>query len=320
MASEEHKTLANYLKNVHSTLRKSSTQNGPNKAWLEHCAKKDVLAKYAYCMEKLATTHWEANCASDTSEATSRIQWTADFCYNYFLNKQYLEFNAKETLIAEKINVVLEEEHFSNPVHFIDVGSCYNPFRDYNFLKVLPIDLSPANNTVLQCDFLYVPVGTETIINDCEVKQIKSSSFHVVAFCYLLEYIPGSNLRILACEKAYSLLKPGGLLVISTPDSKHVGANSKLMKCWRYTLACLGFTRIKYEKFKHMHCMAFRKSLHKDVAVRWAKLHKEPYMEYAIHIPQDFNEEDSSKTSPTNKLETNVEDFQELPFFTTVEE
>ncbi|XP_028158620.1 S-adenosylmethionine sensor upstream of mTORC1 [Ostrinia furnacalis] len=314
MASEEHKELASYLKNVHSKLRKASAKNGSDRAWLDHCANKDVLETYAHCMEKLATTHWTTNCASDTSGATSRIQWTADFCFDYFLNEQYMRFKAKERNIAEKNNLVQDEdEHFSNPVHFLDVGSCYNPFKVYEYLNVFAIDLCPANNSVLQCDFLNVLVGAETIINNCEVKQMRSSSFEVVAFCYLLEYIPDSNLRILACQKAYSLLKPGGLLIINTPDSKHVGANSKLMKCWRYTLACIGFMRIKYEKFKHMHCMAFRKTLHKDVAIRWATIHKELGMEYAINIPQDFNE-DPDESLLDKGVQSDIKDFQELPF------
>lgn len=316
MASEEHKKLANYLKQVHSVLRKSSSKHGPDKAWSQHCKNKEILTTYAQFMERLATTHWEANCLSDANEATSRIKWTADFSYEYFVNERFLQSRKKEIEIAQKINVIVnEEESFAKPIRLLDVGSCYNPFRKYDFFDVLAIDLCPANDTVRTCDFLNVSVGLKTIITDFEVFKIQESSFDVVAFCYLLEYIPDSKLRLLACEKAYALLRPGGLLIINTPDSKHVGANSKLMKCWRYALACIGFSRIKYEKFKHMHCMAFRKTISKDVAVRWAKLHKEPYMENAINIPQDSNIGPDSVFSQ-NKLSIDVKDFQKLPFST----
>lgn len=321
MANEEHKKLAHYLKQVHSVLRKSSSKHGPDKAWFEHCSNKDVLITYAQYMEKLATTHWETNCASDTSAATSRIKWTADFCYEYFINQLYLQSRQKEMEIAKKIDIrIFEEERFSKPVRLIDVGSCYNPFRQYDFFEVLAIDLCPANNTVMQCDFLIVTVGLETIIEGTKVIQIQKSSFDVVAFCFLLEYIPDSKLRIAACEKAYDLIKPGGILIINTPDSKHVGANSKLMKCWRFTLACIGFNRIKYEKFKHMHCMAFRKTLDKNVATRWAKLYKEPYMEYTINIPQDYFNEETEEVETLARIETDVEDLHELPFFPIITE
>ncbi|KOB71542.1 putative methyltransferase BTM2 [Operophtera brumata] len=289
MANQDHQSLTQYIKGVHSSLRKTTSELGAEKAWYEHCKNHDILLKYADYMQRLATTHWENNCASESSEASSRIEWTAKYCTHYFINQEYVTYREKEQAIASKLNLNLEiKEIFSEPLKIIDVGSCYNPFRRYENFDVLAIDLCPANDSVLQCDFLSVLIGTQTTIEGSKVVQLQHKSSDIVTFCFLLEYIPSSDLRISACERAYSLLRPGGLLIINTPDSKHVGANSKLMKCWRYTLAQIGFNRIKYEKFKHMHCMAFRKSLHKDIAARWAKLHEEPFMKFAIQIPQDF--------------------------------
>lgn len=314
MANQDHQFLTRYIKGVHSSLRKTTSELGAEKAWHEHCKNQDILIKYADCMQKLATTHWENNCASESSEASSRIEWAANYCNNYFTNKEYEKYREKEQAVASKINLCLEiEEIFSEPLKIIDVGSCYNPFRKYDYFDVLAIDLCPANNSVLQCDFLSVLVGTQTIIEGSKVVQLQQQSFDIVTFCFLLEYIPSSDLRISACEKALALLRTGGLLIINTPDSKHVGANSKLMKCWRYTLARIGFNRIKYEKFKHMHCMAFRKSLHKDIAARWAKLHEEPFMKFAIHIPQDFqNYETENKDE--HQYFSSIIDFKEMPF------
>ncbi|KAM3961152.1 S-adenosylmethionine sensor upstream of TORC1 [Aphomia sociella] len=315
MASEEQKLLADFLKNVHSALRKSSSKLGPEKAWLVHCENHDILTAYAHCMEKLATTHWEANSVSELSEATSRIKWSADECFDYFINKSYMKYRSKEIDIAEKNNMNLNtKESFTEPLQLIDVGSCYNPFKVYDFFNVLAIDLCPANESVLQCDFLNVSIGNSLIVESNEVKQLKENFFDIATFCFLLEYIPSSKLRITACENAYRILKPGGLLIINSPDSKHVGANCKIIKNWRYTLACIGFTRIKYEKLKHMHCMVFRKALCKDTAVRWTKIFKEPYMEYSIHIPQDFQKEDKD-ISVAVKMEISTDDFKELPFF-----
>ncbi|XP_013139599.1 PREDICTED: probable methyltransferase BTM2 homolog [Papilio polytes] len=321
MATEEHKELAYYIKEVHASLRKSSSKIGFHRAWLEHCENEDVLKKYAKCMERLATVHWDNNCL-DKSHVVSRIQWSADFCYNYYINEQYVKFREKEIDISNKIDINIDSiEQFTLPLKLLDVGSCYNPFKNYEYLDVLAIDLCPANNSVYQCDFLNVGIDKEIIIENHRINQLEENSYDIVTFCFLLEYIPNSELRIEACVRAYNLLKLGGILIINTPDSKHVGANSRLMKCWRYTLACLGFSRIKYEKFKHMHCLVFRKSLHKDIAKRWTLLCKEPNIEYGLFIPQDFlSDKEENQTNPdkTSIHVTNsaniTEYFVELPF------
>lgn len=315
MASEEHKSLAHYLKQVHSSLRKASNKFGAEQAWREHCDNKDTLKTYAQCMEKLATTHWTENSNSETSEAVSRIKWNADFCHDYFVNKSYIKYRLKEIDIASKIKMTIAtEESFSNPIKLCDVGSCYNPFSIYKFLDVIAIDLCPANNSVYECDFLNVSIGSKLDISEGKVSQLCENYFDAVTFCFLLEYIPSPDLRLKACDNAYRILKPGGLLLINTPDSKHVGANSKIMKCWQFALANIGFSRIKYEKFKHMHCMAFRKNICKDTAVRWANLHRETYMQCAIHIPQDFLKEIEIGDYSNVKTDVSVDDFQELPF------
>lgn len=322
MATEEHKELAYYIKEVHASLRKSSSKIGFRRAWLEHCENEDVLKKYAKYMERLATVHWDNNCLDKSHDVVSRIQWSADFCYNYYINEQYVKFREKEIDISKKIDINIDNiEQFTLPLKLLDVGSCYNPFKNYEYLDVLAIDLCPANNSVYQCDFLNVGIDKEIIIKNQRINQLEQNSYDIVTFCFLLEYIPNSELRIEACVRAYNLLKLGGILIINTPDSKHVGANSRLMKCWRYTLACLGFSRIKYEKFKHMHCLVFRKSLHKDIAKRWTLLCKEPNIEYGLFIPQDFlsdkeeNQTNPDKTSvPVNNSANITEYFDELPF------
>ncbi|XP_060805899.1 S-adenosylmethionine sensor upstream of mTORC1 isoform X2 [Amyelois transitella] len=266
-------------------------------------------------MQKLATNHWDVNYANNVT-ATSRITWAFQTCREYFFEKAYFKFRQKEIDIATKLGVtVTQQELFTKPLQLIDVGSCYNPFQIYDCFNVFAIDLCPSNDSVFQCDFLKVATGNDNLVQNNKVMQLKSCFFDVVTFCFLLEYIPSSEFRINACEKAYHILKPGGLLIINTPDSKHVGANCKIMKCWRYALACMGFTRIKYEKFKHMHCMAFRKALNKDTAVRWATLYKEPYMEYAMNIPQDFQKEnEDTKVVLLNDVQPSHCDFTELPF------
>jgi 25S rRNA (adenine2142-N1)-methyltransferase len=65
-------------------------------------------------------------------------------------------------------------------ISVLDVGSCYNPFKEFEELDVLPVDLCPALESVYQCDFLTVPVGAKTFLEDQSVFSLASSSFHCV--------------------------------------------------------------------------------------------------------------------------------------------
>ncbi|VVD03733.1 unnamed protein product [Leptidea sinapis] len=317
MASDEHKQLAEYVKDTHIKLRNAAGNSGSYYAWKEHCSNTHNLLRYAMCMERLATKFWDERNANKESLTTCRIKWSADLCYNYFINKDYIKYRERDLQISKILKIKLDiNECYVEPLRLLDVGSCYNPFRNFSFLNVLAIDLCPANEHVKSCDFIDVQIGDNTIVEENIVKKLKQNSYDIVTFCFFLEYLPVSEMRIVACRNAYNLLKPGGLLIIITPDSKHVGANSKLIKCWQYTLACLGFTRIKYEKMRHMHCMGFRKALDMQIAVRWATLHKKPNLEFSINIPQDF--QSSIETNENNEktaAEVSNEHFKELPFY-----
>lgn len=65
-------------------------------------------------------------------------------------------------------------------ISVLDVGSCYNPFKEFEELDVLPVDLCPALESVYQCDFLTVPVGAKTFLEDQSVLSLASRSFHCV--------------------------------------------------------------------------------------------------------------------------------------------
>ncbi|XP_064633044.1 S-adenosylmethionine sensor upstream of mTORC1-like [Lineus longissimus] len=43
---------------------------------------------------------------------------------------------------------------FEGPIFLLDVGSCYNPFQHFEEFCVTALDLHPATESVLQCDFL----------------------------------------------------------------------------------------------------------------------------------------------------------------------
>ncbi|XP_046627771.1 S-adenosylmethionine sensor upstream of mTORC1 [Neodiprion virginianus] len=209
-------------------------------------------------------------------------------------------------------------------VKLLDVGSCYNPFGGVNFFDVTAIDLAPSCDGVLQCDFLSMQIGQEDVFsaNKQQVEQLTVGSFDTVVFCLLLEYLPSPEQRYACCKKAYNLLKSGGLLLIITPDSKHVGANARFMKSWRYVLSNLGFMRAKYEKLPHAHCLAFRKCFYKRVATRWASLQKFSKDDELFHsdtnifIPQDFTtwtrEDTVECVSGDKKADVNF--YNELPY------
>lgn len=150
-----------------------------------------------------------------------------------------------------------------------------------------------------------------------EISTLPGSFYDVVIFSLFLEYLPSPSQRLACCHKAYRLLKPGGILVLITPDSKHQNANAHLYKLWRLSLGFLGFSRVKYEKCKHFHGLLVRKALCRDAYVKDAERQLESVrsvrvkgkfagidydkVKYEMYIPQDFKEEDSSDYSDENK-------------------
>lgn len=240
-------------------------------------------------MHKLASQFWDTNNKSEPSNC--RISWIAINVLKYF-QEDYLYEISREKTLARKFNVNWDFDNTTNvpksPFYLLDVGSCYNPFQKYSSFKILPIDLAPAVENVVKCDFLSVPLSVKLNIFENICQTLPLSSFDVVVFSLFLEYFPLAQQRYKCCEKAYNLLKPGGLLVIATPDSSHASYNSILMKNWKISLSSLGFWRIKYEKLTHIHCMVFRKCLSKQISNKWLhSLNVTNNTEDLISIPQD---------------------------------
>lgn len=302
MATEEHLKLSTEIKTVHSILRKKTKEIGAKNAWHEHLKCTKELQSYAQAMKQLAVNHWERNELKDVKEQSqrNRILWSVNYCQEYFLNNCLITaIRNKEKRILNEMGKNIEELEKStlvinDKVKLLDVGSCYNPFNKFSDFDVTAIDISPATDDVILCDFLNVSVLPVTTISysGCKptsIRELPIEFFDVIVFSLLLEYLPTSEQRIICCEKAYKLLKTEGVLIIITPDSNHVGINAKLMKNWRYTLALIGFNRIKYEKLDHIHCMVFRKAFDAEITRRWARIYKEDYMEKKIEIPQELH-------------------------------
>ncbi|KAF6201490.1 hypothetical protein GE061_003881 [Apolygus lucorum] len=277
-----HQELADFIKKVHIDLRKSSRQLGAEAAWKDHCLNSELLQKYAASMRDLATSFWEKNNAQNPS--LNRIYWVVEECENFFHGGQ-----AEAVLKERKLHSRYFGEESTKacspvtfPISMLDVGSCYNPFSKFDVFNVTAIDIAPATSDVRKCDFLATNVG------DCEF--LTAASYDVVLFSFLLEYLPHPKMRYESCQKAYDLLKPGGILIILTPDSKHDSANSGIMKSWRQGLASLGFLRTNFKKLKHLRCMTFYKCLDPRVPKEWLSgQHPTGPMENSIVIPQDLN-------------------------------
>ncbi|KAK2588838.1 hypothetical protein KPH14_001708 [Odynerus spinipes] len=323
MATEEHKRLANIVKQVHAVLRKECEEYGAETAWRRHLTRNDILQKYVASMKDLATTHWKGNNTDSLSGTYCRIEWIKSQCKEYFFNGGKEKYSDREFGIKAKMgelsidntnkstSLTSEQNCYTNKVlsnetnekftkvSVLDVGSCYNPFETETTFDVTAIDLVAAPPTVLQCDFLNINIGKEKIlsIDKTQILQLPEESFDVVVFSLLLEYMPCPEQRYLCCSKAYSLLKKNGILFIISPDSKHVGANVKLIKSWR-------------------------KCIYKEVALRWAKMQtfvQDDVLyqsENKIFIPQDFKTVEYKCNNENKKHDMGdlLFTFNELPF------
>ncbi|XP_057376182.1 S-adenosylmethionine sensor upstream of mTORC1-like isoform X2 [Daphnia carinata] len=232
--------LADVVKNVHRRLRQELYKSGDMESvWMNHCRNVSCLKKYASSMHKLATEHWEQ--LRVYNPTTSRINWTWSFLKYYFFAGGLQLHRQKSNTDTEWSKFILQ----NSKVTVLDVGSCYNPFGEYEELNVLPIDLYPALESVYQCDFLNVPLGKTTVIDGQNVLSLATNQFHCIVFSFLLEYFPSPSQRWTCCEKANLLLLREGILIIITPDSKAAHSNSKVMRSWREALSVIGFKRIK---------------------------------------------------------------------------
>lgn len=310
MASSDHLKLSTFVKSVHSNLRKSSITLGSYEAWNNHCKNEEILKEYSEAMKILASNHWQNNFANN-SKAVSRIDWVHKYCQQYFFGNLSRIQREKERNELKKLNINSDiNEEITKNLKLLDVGSCYNPFKKYSIYDITAIDIAPASEDVQKCDFLNVTISNEINLKE---NKLPKQGYHIVVFSLFLEYLPSPEFRLKCCTTAYNLLKAEGLLFIITPDSKHVGANAAFMKSWRVILARIGFSRIKYEKLSHIHCMVFRKNNFKEVSERWALLNQKFTCYEELFIPQDFKVEEPTESKSEHFVKFDELLLDELP-------
>ncbi|XP_059080879.1 S-adenosylmethionine sensor upstream of mTORC1-like [Tigriopus californicus] len=259
-------SIASRIKSVHAKLRQDchgSNQEQAREIWACHTRDQSLLSHYASDMYTLATEYWPQEDAQ-----VSRNTWIHAQVQQYFQGG--LEQKVWQR-IRKKVPSTASDP--PDPVlgplkgpQVLDVGSCYNPLSllapDWS---ICAIDLAPTPQTgVYTCDFLAVDLvpslkGEGLQLDKAQVTALPLDYFEVVVFSLLLEYLPTPLLRYEACQRAYDVLRPGGILVIVTPDSSHQAKNFSLIRSWRIALCGLGFTRVTYEKLPHLTGLTFLK-------------------------------------------------------------
>ncbi|ACO67134.1 predicted protein [Micromonas commoda] len=158
----------------------------------------------------------------------------------------------------------------------IDVGSCWDYFRRHeDVFDVLALDLEPRRPTVLRCDFLNVRIGDPGLEDadvdagvdadvDGALRFLPRNAAGAVVMSLVLSYVPTPRQRGEMVRRAREVLMDDGrgVLLIVTPHSTDKGhcAHKALpvLKEWRASIESMGFERVKYERARSVHCLAFR--------------------------------------------------------------
>ena len=325
---------ASVVKNVHKVLR-NKFKNGLSEdaIWSEHMQDKNALKKYSASMHSLASSKWKM-------DKNNRIKWCKGIISHYYndgglkkslrkeLKTQYFQKLKDQGVIEtkdvqERANT--EVDQFLNDFQFdccldkkllLDVGSCFNPFDMHNDYYTIAVDIAPATENVIFCDFLNLEIRNN---NDCSSKDLESIKtnlrqgytigclFDIVVFSLLLSYFPSSKQRLQCCLNAYQCLNMNGLFLLITPDSSHQNKHVAMMQSWKSALESIGFVRFKYEKLDHLHCMAFRKSKETKISPELFEKLKDSFF-----IPQDSQEAEDNSDTTSSLVEYDNDIFAEI--------
>lgn len=148
---------------------------------------------------------------------------------------------------------------------------------------LLHLNVTSALNSDADADSYFESVCQTDSEERTVLSDFVAESCHVVVFSLLLEYLPTSRQRVACCQTAWRLLVVDGLLLVITPDSRHQHRNHRYTRDWRKTIESIGFTRWRYEKLQHLHCMAFRRLVKGDCQPG----HLESVEHLVLSIPQD---------------------------------
>jgi len=183
----DQQKLSDIVKGLHGRLRKQLREaNGDHKkVWENHCNDKETLEEYASAMRILAVNHW-------TKQAPEgRVEWCYKTAIEFFKGEGLKKLMEKQRrkrqfsgdvreccccFVTEKTRICSTTVYpaVSEKLLLLDVGSCFDPFSEYEDVYSVAIDLQPAEKMVYECDFLNleiqdVPHSQQELHSDCGV-------------------------------------------------------------------------------------------------------------------------------------------------------
>jgi hypothetical protein len=332
------------------------------KSWEDTVADAKELATYAHAAAQMGEKKW----------VKTANEWIRNTCYRFFcqggarkaLLKTMKKANggtiSKASFDSLKLSENLMESKnptlgsaFNEKIRMLDIGACYNPLATANSsddpsagftimagfppdaFDVLGVDLYPANQSVLQCDFLNVnvsspdiPLRTAPAIDIIDGKDyqrvvsIPAQSYDAACMCLVLSYLPEPNQRLQMVQNAWAVLKDPsaddgpephrtGLLVIVEKLSVF-GNNSssrKYINEWRDSIEKIGFDMVSAQCLSstdnHAYGMVFRK-VNRTSPTQMAdglftRRERTLSLSYAGEGLVDIGDEDSAGEEPVRK-------------------
>ena len=239
--------------------------------WIENVTNDETLEIYASSAELMGSKDW----------MIAGTEWMKNISLNFYYNKlgikyynkiiKTLQNNSKSNNNNDNNNNC-NDSYRQNPmtclkatdekIKLLDIGSCFNPFKEFNEFEVTAVDLCPSNDSVHKCDFLDIIV-TENIdltlnINNSYkngfMKYFPINSFDVCVMSLVLSYLPCPKQRLLMIKNARKTLiyennKMGLLLIYEKCSILHNNYYYTLfLKHWKQQICLLGFELLKYER------------------------------------------------------------------------
>ena len=307
----------------------------------------ESLISYANAAELMGSKAWVA-------EAN---KWIQTFAISFFrrngARKVFIQKlrNKSNNSIDEKSlpkDLLSSDISMSSKIRILDVGSCYNPIAKSEFadaFDITAIDLYPADESVMQCNFLDLEVRSPTsskltsledivpqFASNKTLKWLPEASFDAVSMSLVLSYLPTPAERLAMVRKARKLLvSPGfsnqphraGILLIVEKvsifgkeyenDGDIVGPNRReLLSQWKQAISGEGFELLFHRvnvvlNNRRYHAFAFATS---DIP-REKSCH-----EVTMWMKQDFHVHDKDgdatvDSPPSRDRETNTSERME---------
>ncbi|EEC20007.1 conserved hypothetical protein, partial [Ixodes scapularis] len=302
--SREQQQLVSVIRGVHEKLRFDYQSTGDEeRVWESHCRDAELRKRYADSMLRLATTIWPFR---------DRIEWCHQTLRQVLGSLVAASFCSSECLCTVSdadlaAGLTLHSRLKERLIYFSAYTNRENCFKKHAhgsawkwclpqcipiLLKFATFDTKVASVALLQlleCDFLKLRVTDPSggrwspYVLTNPLVELPAASFQAVVMCMVLEYLPSCPQRWTFCRKAAALLRPYGLLLVVTPDSKHQQRNAAMVASWREALGNLGLPKLRYEKRQHLHCMAF----YRCGPTRELSENEEAAEARKMYIPQD---------------------------------